>query len=95
MNQITSIFNQKLSIPEHVLAQEVAGEVVLLNLETETYYSLNPVGSRYWHLLAESGDVEAAIQEFLQLYTVDEETLRRDVKTLIGELVKEELLTEL
>ncbi|MGB7442673.1 MAG: PqqD family protein [Coleofasciculaceae cyanobacterium] len=95
MNQITSIFSKKLSIPDHILAQEVAGEVVLLDLETESYYSLNPVGSRYWHLLAKSGDVEAAVQEFLQLYTVDEEILRQDVKALISELVKEALLTEL
>ncbi|MBE9211993.1 hypothetical protein IQ247_04575 [Plectonema cf. radiosum LEGE 06105] len=45
MNQVTSIINQ-ISIPENVFAQEVNGEIVILNIDSETYYSLNPVGSR-------------------------------------------------
>ncbi|NJL60696.1 MAG: PqqD family protein [Methylacidiphilales bacterium] len=52
MNQVTSILNQKLSIPENVLAQELNGEIVILNMDSETYYSLNSVGSRIWQLLA-------------------------------------------
>ena len=35
-----------VSIPEHVLAQELDGECVLLNLETEDYHSLDPVRAR-------------------------------------------------
>ena len=43
---------------KNVLAQELGGEVVLVNLENETYYNLNQVSSRMWQLLTEQSDVE-------------------------------------
>ncbi len=43
-----SISSFNFSIPENVLSQEVNGEIVLLNIENESYYSLNAVGSRMW-----------------------------------------------
>ncbi|MBV6623088.1 MAG: PqqD family protein [Rivularia sp. (in: Bacteria)] len=48
MNQTTSILNQKLTISENTLSQELTGEIVILNMESESYYSLNPVGSKVW-----------------------------------------------
>ncbi|NJR15034.1 MAG: PqqD family protein [Calothrix sp. CSU_2_0] len=92
MNQVTSILNQKLSIPENVLAQELNGEIVILNMDSETYYSLNSVGSRIWQLLANSENVETAMQQLLQIYLVDETALLRDVTEFVKELSKEELL---
>ncbi|MGF1676138.1 MAG: PqqD family protein [Rivularia sp. (in: cyanobacteria)] len=92
MNQTTSILNQKLSIPENILAQELTGEVVILNIESESYYSLNAVASRIWLLLTNLENVEALIQQLLQVYVVNEATLRDDVTLLAEQLVEEELL---
>jgi hypothetical protein len=92
MNQVASILNQKLSVPENVLAQELNGEIVILNMDSETYYSLNPVGSRIWHLLTNSENVETAMQQLLQIYLVDKTALLRDVTEFVKELSKEELL---
>lgn len=92
MNQAISILNQKLSIPENVLAQELNGEIVILNMDSETYYSLNSVGSRIWQSLTNSENVETAMQQLLQVYLVDETALLRDVTELVKELSKEELL---
>ena len=92
MNQTTSILNQKLSIPENTLSQELHGEVVILNIELESYYSLNPVGSKVWQLLTSTENVKGAIEELLQIYLVDEATLHHDVTLLAEELVAEELL---
>ena len=92
MNQTTSILNQKLSIPENVIAQELTGEIVMLDMESESYYSLNSVASRIWQLLTSLENVEASIQQLLQVYLVDEPTLHRDVTLLAQELVAEELL---
>lgn len=36
-----------------VLSQEVGDEAVLLDLASEKYFGLNPVGRRIWELLAE------------------------------------------
>lgn len=93
MNQVASTFTFKVAIPNNVLAQELGGEVVLVNLENETYYSLNQVGSRMWQLLTEQNDVETVMQQLLQTFAVDEATLRQDVALLIDELVEEGLLS--
>ena len=92
MNQTTSILNQKLTISENTLSQELHGEMVILNIESEFYYSLNPVGSKVWQLLTSKETVKRAIEQLLQIYLVDESTLRRDVTLLAEELVQEELL---
>ena len=92
MNQTTSILNQKLTISENILAQELTGEIVILNIESESYYSLNPVGSKVWQLLTSKENVKGAIEQLLQIYLVDEPTLRHDVTLLAEQLVEEELL---
>ena len=92
MNQTTSILNQKLSIPENTLSQELHGEVVILNIELESYYSLNAVGSKVWQLLTSTENVKGAIEQLLQIYLVDESTLHDDVTLLAEELLEEELL---
>ena len=92
MNQITSIFNQKLSIPENIIAQELSGEIVILNMDAESYYSLNPVASRIWLSLTNSENVETTIQQLLKIYQVHETRLLEDVTELVKELSAEELL---
>ena len=92
MNSTTSILNQKLTISENTLSQELHGEVVILNIELESYYSLNPVGSKVWQLLTSKETVKEAIEQLLQIYVVDEVTLHRDVTLLAEELLEEELL---
>jgi hypothetical protein len=92
MKQVSSKFTLKVTIPSNAIAQELAGEVVLVNLENESYYSLNTVGSRLWQLLTDGGDVETATQQVLQTYAIDEATLRIDVAVLVDELVQEGLL---
>jgi hypothetical protein len=93
MNQVTSILNQKLSISENALAQELNGEVVILNIESETYYSLNAVGSRIWLLLSSLENVKALIEQLLQVYVVDEVRFHADVTAFVEKLVEEGLLS--
>ena len=92
MNQTTSILNQKLTISENTLFQELHGEIVILNIESESYYSLNPAGSKVWQFLTAKENVKGAIRQLLQIYLVDESTLDHDVTLLAQELVQEELL---
>ena len=92
MNQATSILNQKLSISENALSQEVNGEIVILHFVSESYYTLDAVGTKFWHLFTESENVETVIQQLVQICLVDEATLRRDVNSFVEELVEQELL---
>ena len=92
MNSTTSILNQKLSISENALSQEVNGEIVILHFESESYYTLDAVGTKFWQLFTDSDSAETVIQQLLQVYGVDEVALRRDVTKFVEELVEEELL---
>jgi hypothetical protein len=75
-----------------VVFQVVEGEMVLLDLDREMYFALNPVGTRCWELIAEGGDLENVIATMVAEYDVDEETLRRDVGDLLGQLESAELV---
>ena len=70
-----------------VLAQEVSGEMVLLDLEKEQYLGLNEVGTRIWQLLQEHQDL-ALISDILKdEYEVDDALLEADLNKLIDEML--------
>jgi hypothetical protein len=72
-------------LPE-VLFQDVDDESVLLNLQTERYFSLNDVGTLIWQLLCEHNDTATVLVRLSDAYDTDVDTLRRDLGELIGEL---------
>ena len=74
------------SIPEHVVFQELDGEMVLLDLERSRYFGLDEVGARAWQLMAGQADLEVVVATLLDEYDVEEATLRRDLGALIEEL---------
>ncbi len=78
--------------PQHVLLQQVGEETVLLNLEKECYFGLDPVGTRMWEALTKASTIEAAYQELLSAYDVDPRRLRQDLEALIDKLVENGLL---
>jgi hypothetical protein len=81
-------------VPDGVVFREVAGEAVLLRLDTGTYYGLDATGARMWRLIAEHGSVAAVARALGEEYDAPEERLRRDAERLIGELVSHGLLCE-
>jgi predicted transcriptional regulator len=70
-----------------VLVQELDGEAVLLNLESERYFGLDDVGTRVWQHLVEYRRLERVCEEMQKEYDVDESTLRGDVLRLVEELI--------
>ncbi len=89
---MSSIWSQKIELSDDVLHQELSGETVLLNLKTEHYFGLDPVGTRIWQVLGETASAEKVVSRLLEEYEVDESTLRADVERLIAELAKAGLL---
>jgi hypothetical protein len=90
---MTISFSQRVIAPEDVLVRELEGQSVLLNLETEQYFSLDEVGTRMWALLTESGSIQAAYDSLLAEYDVTPDLLRSDLTTLIERLQEKGLLT--
>lgn len=76
----------KFEISAEVLRQEVNGEMVLLDLRSESYFGLDPTGTRIWQLLESGLTVRELIGQMREEYDVDEKTLRSDVERLLTEL---------
>ena len=80
--------NQSITLSPDVISQEVSGETVLLDLESENYFGLDEVGTRIWQLIEEKGDLQAIFDTLLLEYDVTEERLLQDLEALIMEVEK-------
>jgi hypothetical protein len=83
MNTLTE---QRIEVPEGVLVRELQGESVLLNLDSESYFGLDDVGTRMWHALATTASAGAAFEVLLAEFDVSPEELGRDLAEFIAAL---------
>lgn len=74
------------------MSQEVNGETVILDLNSESYFGLDQVGTRIWQLLQEHGDVRKTFDIMLEEFDVDENQLESDMNALLDELIKSGLV---
>ncbi len=78
--------NQSITVSTEVLSQEVSGETVLLDMQSESYFGLDEVGTRIWQLLQEKDDLQAVFDAILGEYDVEADQLERDLKELLSGL---------
>jgi hypothetical protein len=78
--------SQQLTPSPQVLFQEIAGEAVLLDLASEQYFGLDPVGTRIWQLLGEDGRLEQVFGVLCAEYSVEASQLQADLLVLANEL---------
>jgi hypothetical protein len=78
--------NQTITLSPDVISQEVSGETVLLDLESEHYFGLDEVGTRIWQLAKETNDLKAIYQTLLAEYDVSESRLQKDLDNLLIEI---------
>jgi hypothetical protein len=89
----TMNLNQTITLSPDVISQEVSGETVLLDLESENYFGLDEVGTRIWQLLSETSDLQAVYRTLLDEYEVEEERLQTDLEALLTEIATLGLVT--
>lgn len=77
---------------EEVLFQEVSGEAVLLDLASESYFGLDPVGTRIWALLNEDKSMGQVLDALLEEYEVDPGTLEADLEELLDKMLEAGLI---
>jgi hypothetical protein len=85
-------FACKVVVPDTVLFRELEGCGVLLNLTTESYLSLDDVGTRMWTLFTTEPSIQAAYDKLLTGYDVAPDVLRRDVVTLLNQMLEHGLV---
>ena len=83
---MAAVFQQRVEASPDVLFQEVGGEAVLLDLNSESYFGLNEVGTRMWQLIQEEPDLQGIFSRLAKEYEVDEGTLFKDLRDLVDEM---------
>ena len=85
-------FSDRVSVPDDVLISRLQEESVILNLDSERYFGLDDVGTRFLSVLTTSESIEAAYQSLLEEYDVDREVLRDDLIALIENLSQQGII---
>lgn len=88
-----SIFTGSVSPAPDVLVQELPNEEsIFLNLRTESYFGLDPVGTKMYRALMETSTVKEAFEQLTAQFEVEPARLRRDVSRFVQRLVDQGLL---
>ncbi len=74
------------------VSSDLAGEAVILSLQTGRYYGLDAVGSRIWELVRTPTRVAAIRDAILQQYDVAPDRCEHDVLNVLHQLAAEGLV---
>ena len=86
---MSDLFSKSIQIPGDILFQELSnGEIVFLNLDNESYYGLDNVGSIIWNELTSSKNIRTAYDNLLEQFDVTPNKLKKDLEFLLEELQK-------
>jgi len=95
MRQSETDKQERLYTPSpDVVYQEVSGETVLLHLDKELYFGLNPIGGRIWELVQQGQSKERIINQLTSEFDADRDIIAADVNELIKQLLESDLLIE-
>jgi len=75
-----------------VILETFADEVVIVNLESGNYYSIDKVGAEIWALLAGSATVPHIVSHVGQRYLAPEAEIERTLHAWVEQLLAENLL---
>jgi len=76
---------------DSVFSQEIDGEMVLLDMQSEQYFGLDAVGAEIWKLLETGKSVGQVHAAMLEAYDADPQTLLTDIMNFIASLLDSNL----
>ena len=87
-----TVLSQIPSRAQHIVSRHLGAEAVLLNTQTEAYFTLNAVGASVWNLIDGRRTVAAIVQDLLPTFDVAEAQLAEDVTELFQDLIAQQLI---
>jgi hypothetical protein len=82
----------KITLSKNVFAQEIDEETIILDSETQEYFSINEIGKVIWSLIEEKKNLEEIKAEMLDMYEVPEEQIEKDLLNFIQALEQKKLI---
>jgi hypothetical protein len=84
--------HSKFVLSPHAMSRTIGEETVILDLESGTYFGLDPVGAQMWHLLEQGKSFIEVRDAVFDEYEVERDRLEADLLALIGELAERKLI---
>ena len=81
-------------IAEDVLSKTVNDEEVIVNLNTGTYFGLNPTGTVIWNHLKLGSDTSVILNDLLEQFEASEDELQQDLEQFVAHLQSQNMLSE-
>ena len=81
-------------IHPRVIRESFEDEVVMINLESGNYYSLNGVGGEIWGYLEKGAAARGIAAALAARYAADGEQIGQSVNDFLGQLLQEKLIVE-
>ncbi len=75
------------------LASDLGNELVMMNLETGDYISLNEVSASIWKLLEQPSKPAEVISRLLERYEIDEENCSRQTFLFLNKMYEQQMIT--
>lgn len=79
-------------VPRHVVFRVLVEETVLLNIETGLYHGMDSIGSRFFEVMRESGDLQSAVAVLTREFDASEDRIRADLMGYCSELMDRGLI---
>ena len=89
---MNTFHQQCIKISPDVMVRRIGNEFFILNIKSECYFGLDDVGARMITLLTEGTSVGDTLKQLEIEYAADPEVLSSDLESLIGELVRHNLI---
>jgi Coenzyme PQQ synthesis protein D (PqqD) len=87
-------FDQLIQVSDDVIAREVAGEMVLLDLASGVYFGLDGVGSRIWSRIAKSPCSLAELCDMIEAeFDAPRDQIEADMRALVAQLAEKQLIS--
>ena len=77
---------KKIIFSETVFAQEVDGETVLLDMDSENYFGLDEVGTVIWQAMQENTNLKDVLAVLVEQYDEKEDILEKDLLAFTASL---------
>lgn len=85
--------DQRFQVSDDVIAREVAGEMVLLDLASGLYFGLDPVGSRIWERLSEGPCSLAELCDLIEAeFDAPRAVIEQDIIALATQFTEKSLI---
>ena len=86
-----------MKLKKQFIVREIMGDNVLVPcgdtaMDFNGLVTLNETALDVWRLLPEAEDEQALVDAMLDIYEVDEQTLRKDIEAFLSDLRKAEII---